>query len=183
MSRRTAVLAVGVVYVAAVVLVPSVGAPAPPGPQPVSVVNFPAVQPVSGTVNVGNLPAVQGVTGTVEVGNLPLDGEGNVKVIAAATPATHFAGYTQATFAEGSHLLTLNRACEAEYPGTTTCDAGDLLVMSPPPPPPTTVAMLIRAVGTVGGTLMTVPLSTCMSAEGQMFSCGAAPLPIACCGN
>jgi hypothetical protein len=38
---------------------------------PVSVTNFPATQPVSGTVSVGNLPAVQQVSGTVSVGNLP----------------------------------------------------------------------------------------------------------------
>jgi hypothetical protein len=37
----------------------------------VQVANFPATQPVSGTVNVGNLPATQPVSGTVAVSALP----------------------------------------------------------------------------------------------------------------
>lgn len=37
----------------------------------VSVTNFPASQPVTGTVSVGNFPATQPVSGTVNVGNLP----------------------------------------------------------------------------------------------------------------
>lgn len=37
----------------------------------VSVNNFPATQPVSGTVDVGNFPASQTVNGTVNVGNFP----------------------------------------------------------------------------------------------------------------
>jgi len=47
---------------------------------PVEVINFPAVQGVSGAVNVGNLPAVQAVSGNVQVTNLPLDADGNVRV-------------------------------------------------------------------------------------------------------
>jgi hypothetical protein len=38
---------------------------------PVTVGNFPATQPVTGTVNVGNLPTTQPVSGTVSVGNFP----------------------------------------------------------------------------------------------------------------
>ena len=37
----------------------------------VSVTNFPATQPVSGTVSVGNFPATQPVSGSVNVGNFP----------------------------------------------------------------------------------------------------------------
>lgn len=37
----------------------------------VSVTNFPATQPVSGSVSVSNLPATQPVSGTVSVGNFP----------------------------------------------------------------------------------------------------------------
>jgi hypothetical protein len=37
----------------------------------VTVLNFPAVQPVSGTVDIGNLPATQPVSGTVGVSNFP----------------------------------------------------------------------------------------------------------------
>ena len=40
-------------------------------PLPVSVGNFPASQPVTGTVSVGNFPASQPVTGTVSVINFP----------------------------------------------------------------------------------------------------------------
>ena len=47
---------------------------------PVLVTNFPAVQPVEGTVNVGNLPAVQQVEGAVAVSNLPLDVDGSLRV-------------------------------------------------------------------------------------------------------
>jgi hypothetical protein len=49
-------------------------------PAPVYVLNFPEVQPVSGTVSVDNLPAVQTVGGTVNIGNLPLDDAGAVRV-------------------------------------------------------------------------------------------------------
>lgn len=38
---------------------------------PVSVSNFPATQPVSGSVTVSNLPATQPVSGTVSVSNFP----------------------------------------------------------------------------------------------------------------
>lgn len=40
-------------------------------PLPVTVGNFPATQPVSGTVAVSNLPATQPVSGTVSVSNFP----------------------------------------------------------------------------------------------------------------
>lgn len=40
-------------------------------PLGVQVTNFPATQPVSGTVNIGNLPATQPVSGSVSVSNFP----------------------------------------------------------------------------------------------------------------
>lgn len=42
-----------------------------PSNQDVTVTNFPATQPVSGTVSVSNLPATQPVSGSVSVTNLP----------------------------------------------------------------------------------------------------------------
>lgn len=71
------------------------GAAPPPPTVPVSVMNFPAVQPVvgtvtvdnlpatqqvAGTVSVDNLPAVQAVSGTVNVGNLPFAEDGSLRV-------------------------------------------------------------------------------------------------------
>lgn len=59
-----------------------------PATQPVSgtvsVNNFPATQPVSGTVNVGNFPGTQPVSGTVSVGNFPATQAINVTQVAGA---------------------------------------------------------------------------------------------------
>jgi len=196
---RTRAVVVGLACVALVVVLAVAAAPNP-SPQPVSVVNFPATQPVSGTVQVGNLPAVQqvagtvqvgnlpalqAVTGTVNVGNLPLDAEGNLRIAQAVPPVRRLAGYTQATFPEGSGLLSLNRSCEAEYPGSLTCDRFDMVRMSPPPPVATSYAVLVAAEGTrgTGGveTFVGIPVSACMSAAGRLFDCGSGPFPVACC--
>ena len=99
-------------------------------PTQVEVTNFPAVQPVSGTVNVGNLPAVQTVSGTVSVGNLPLDGSGHVLVavqnlgssalVLHSTTATYtgdLGGRTGAT-----------QKCQAEFPGSHFVDETEIQV-------------------------------------------------------
>jgi hypothetical protein len=171
---------------------------APAKPTQVEVTNFPAVQPVSGVVNVGNLPAVQSVAGTVAVGNLPLDADGNLRVASAPPPPTiRFAGYTAATFREGTGLLALNRACHAEFSGTRVC--GGLEIVNIVPPPPVIVpdqgndpslpgyAFLVSYVqnyplagGTESGAA--VPFSSCMSALGAPFDCGGLPMVVACCG-
>jgi hypothetical protein len=118
------------------------------GPVSVAVANFPQVQPVAvdktvtvtGSVAVTNLPAVQNVAGSINVANLPLDADGNVRVGGTLTlaappiPTARFAGYTAATFSEGTGLLTLNRACHAEFLGTRVCGGIELVNMIPPPP-------------------------------------------------
>jgi len=64
----------------------------PSGTQMVSVANFPATQPVSGTVAVSNLPATQPVSGTVAVSNLPatqtVDGTVSVGNFPATQPVS-----------------------------------------------------------------------------------------------
>ncbi len=54
----------------------------------VSVSNFPATQPVSGTVAVSNLPATQPVSGTVSVGNFPATQPVSGSVSVSNFPAT-----------------------------------------------------------------------------------------------
>jgi hypothetical protein len=49
----------------------------------VSVDNLPVVQQVSGIVSIDNLPAVQQISGTVSVGNLPFSDDGSVRVVTA----------------------------------------------------------------------------------------------------
>jgi len=186
MSRRSVGLAIGVLCLAAL-LVPLVGAPPPPGPQPVSVVNFPAVQVVSGTVDVGNLPAVQEVAGTVAVGNLPLDQDGNVRVAGAtacAAAAIHFVGFTQATFMEGTGALAMSRACDAEYSASRVCDGRELFRSTPPPPEIASGGALIIVEmerDTALGPVQSI-FSTCTSSAGVVFDCPSQPYPVACCG-
>jgi hypothetical protein len=171
---------------------------------PVEVVNFPAVQGVDGVVNVGNFPAVQGVEvhgqvpveGQVDVRNLPVDADGNLRVASTRLVTVHFAGYTTATFAEGAGLLALNRACQMEFPGTRVCRGSELVDMVPAPPvivpnqggDPSQpgYAFLVsfgQQVVSLGSQEngASIPFSSCMSALGRPFDCGALPMPIGCC--
>jgi hypothetical protein len=170
---------------------------------PVEVVNFPAVQGVEGIVDVGNFPVVQGVevhgqvpiTGQADVTNLPLDAEGKLRVANTGT-AVDFAGYTTATFSEGTGLLALNMACQAEFVGTRVCEGFELIDMVPAPPVPVPdqggnpslpgYAFLVRfsQVHTSAGSPeygAMIPFSSCMSALGAPFDCGALPMVVACC--
>lgn len=73
-------VAVAVIFTAAQGYTPILLEPPTKTVSEVEVVNFPAVQPVSGTVSVGNLPSVQTVGGSVQVTNLPVDADGNLRV-------------------------------------------------------------------------------------------------------
>src|SRR6185436_910545 len=99
-------------------------------------------------VEVTNFPTVQAVSGTVDVGNLPLDTDGRLLVAGLAAPALRFAGYTSTTFAEGTGLLRLNRACVAEFPSTRVCGAFVIDQLIPPPAPAPTAAFLVSFTGT-----------------------------------
>jgi len=155
----------------------------------VSVVNFPAVQVVSGTVDVGNLPAVQEVAGTVAVGNLPLDQDGNVRVAGAtscAAAAIHFVGFTQANLDANSKLFEASRACTAEFPGARVCDYVELVESIPPPPAfPTPDAALVSFRIDAGSyDLLDI---RCIRGNGEPVFNGCASiniysLPAACCG-
>jgi hypothetical protein len=160
-------------------------------PVPVAVSNFPpevAVRAtrtvnVTGSVAVTNFPATQTVGGTVQVGNLPIDAEGNVRVagaLATARPIPHFAGLTGALFAEGTAILTLSHACNAEIAGTRLCEQQEVLLAIPPPLiPGRAVLIMYTESGTqIGGRLR----SSCMSSGGELFDCGIGPFPAACCG-
>jgi len=124
MRTRAVGVVVGVVCVAVVVVL-AVAASPNPSPQPVSVVNFPANQPVSGTVQVGNLPAVQSVAGTVQVanlpavqevagtvgvGNLPVDSEGNLRVSLQGASSD----YEVLSLLQGDVEVPINEVFESE---------------------------------------------------------------------
>lgn len=206
MNRQWLGIATGVLV--GIIVAGAIGAAPVKTASPVEVVNFPQVQGIGGTVNVGNLPAVQSVdvlgevavAGVVDVGNLPLDANGHLQVACTSAPPQpiiQFAGYTTATFAEGTGLLALNRACQAEFPRTRVCRGSELVDMIPAPPvilpnqggDPSQpgYAFLIsfgQQVVAVGSTEngAAIPFSSCMSALGRPFDCGALPLPIGCCG-
>jgi hypothetical protein len=140
----------------------------------VEVTNFPAVQAVSGTVNLANLPAVQSVSGTVSVGNLPLDAEGNLRVtgtLPVAAPMIHFVGLTGAVPRDA--VLTLNRACHQEFPGTRACTHSEIWTSIPPPPEWGGIAFVSNA-GTAG--------LACLVFTGDVTQCDSDPHPVACCG-
>jgi len=159
----------------------------------VEVTNLPAVQAVSGAVNVANLPAVQNVAGSVQVNNLPLDGGGNVRVaggLSLQEPRTkRFIGITQATVEPvalpfGPHMyavLTMNRACQAEFPGTTVC-LGRELASSAPAPPAWAGFVLYVTADHLDIAFFT---GSCLDAPGVPLSestdCTGAQ-PVACCG-
>ena len=148
-------------------------------------------------VEVTNFPAVQAVSGTVNVGNLPRDSDGRILVVGPQGPVVHFAGYTAATFAEGTGLLALNRACQLEFPGTRVCRGLEMVDMIPAPPVivpdqggdpslpgyaflTSYVQNSPTATGSEGGAV--IPFSSCMSAQGVPFDCGGLPMSVACCG-
>ena len=93
---------------------------APTKPAQVEVVNFPPVQPVSGTVNVGNLPTVQSVAGTVAVGNLPVDADGRVLVaVQGGASGALVLHSTTATYQGNLGGRTgATQKCQAEFTGS-----------------------------------------------------------------
>jgi len=161
------------------------------GPVPVSVANFPQVQPVAidktvnvtGSVAVTNFPLVQQVAGTVNVGNLPVDAEGAIRVtgtLAAPPPPPHFVTRTTATFPTGGNDLArtfdMSRACDSEFPGTRLCEDVELFRTIPPP--------------TLDGTVWVFTAHSCCSSIGIQLNCyGAEGMTdctgspsVACCG-
>jgi hypothetical protein len=151
-------------------------------PTQVEVTNFPAVQPVNGTVNVGNLPAVQSVAGSVAVSNLPIDAAGNVRIsgILAPAPAIHFIGVTTAIFYIDAGPLNLSRECNAEIPNTRMCDYEELFKTMPPPNLPPFVLLSAE--------YATLPNTVCISGAGDTYNqvgqpvCPFEQFPAACCG-
>ena len=143
-------------------------------PSQVEVTNFPAVQPVTGTVAVDNLPAVQSVAGSVTVGNLPMDADGNLKVAAVvvAPRAIRFVRFTQKTFDTSPGSVALSNACNDEMPGTRACLQEEILTSIPPAP-----------LGWDWVYLSTTGVGqNCMSSSGFLSSCNGLTLPVACCG-
>jgi len=199
MSKRSVALSVGAGCLVAVAVV-ATGAAPPPSPQPVSVVNFPATQSVSGTVQVGNLPTVQTVAGTVQVGNLPgvqevngtvtvdnlpLDQDGNVAVggtLSCAPSTIRYVGITESTFTYNLTLYAWSRACAAEFPGTRVCEVLEIARSIPPPEEWATGGVLaIEANADPSG--RTIMDNACVQNSG-VEDCNNLPptLPIACCG-
>jgi len=130
---------------------------APAKPSQVEVTNFPAVQPVNGTVNVGNLP---------------LDGDGNVRVTAAPKEA-HFVGITTLAFPK-SGALPLSRGCNVEFSGTRLCDIKEVVRTMPIPDPWSQPLVYVGS----GDSLS----PSCMGSDGGLFLCGGGEAPVACCG-
>ena len=127
-------------------------------------------------VEVTNFPAVQPVNGTVNVGNLPLDGDGNVRVT-VAPKEVHFVGITTSTFPR-SGALPMSRGCNAEFSGTRLCDIKEVVRTIPTPD------AWSQPVLWVGSGDALSPL--CMDSEGSVFGvtsgCGG-DNPVACCGS
>jgi hypothetical protein len=165
------------------------------GPVPVSVANFPQVQPVqvdktvtvTGSVAVTNLPAVQQVAGMLNVGNLPLDGDGNLRTSGAvliATPQSHVVGITTTLFSltpTYPRILTLSRGCQAEFPGSRVCFQGEPMTTIPPPPEWSGAVWLVERPDALNF------YSACYTSDGQSVPCKQNPwdpdaLPAICCG-
>jgi len=123
-------------------------------------------------VEVTNFPAVQPVNGTVNVGNLPLDGDGNVRVTAAPKEA-HFVGITTLAFPK-SGALPLSRGCNAEFSGTRLCDIKEVVRTMPTPDPWSQPLVYVGS----GDSLS----PSCMNSDGGLFLCGGGEAPVACCG-
>ena len=111
----------------------------------VSVVNWPVVQTVDGTVNVGNLPPVQDVSGSVEVTNLPAVQQvtGAVEIMnlpgSSGPPQFAFVGITTAKFdgsGNGGGWLAMTGACAADYPGSRMAFSDEVMASVNPPVPP-----------------------------------------------
>lgn len=136
-------------------------------------------------VEVTNFPAVQTVAGSVEVANLPLDQDGNVKVAnAASTPAQiHAVGITAALVGPGASaplgLLTMNRACAAEFPATRACGLEEAFRSIPAPPTWDGLVWIVQAFETGN--------AQCYSSDGVGAPCkpevsDTGLHPILCCG-
>ncbi len=136
---------------------------APAKPSQVEVTNFPTVQAISGTVS-----------GTVNVGNLPLDESGNLRTACAVTvvqPRIHFVGITQASvYSDDAEALTLNRTCDAEFPGTRACERSEVLLMVPVP------SLWSQPIIWTNGRACITPQG------GTLLSCNGNTAPVACCG-
>jgi hypothetical protein len=154
----------------------------------VAVRNFPLTVNVRGTVDVGNFPTTQNVAGTVEVNNLPLDRDGNLKVAGGVTllqPQTrHFIGISGAAVEQAPGgfygpvypLLSMSRACQAEFPRTIPCTFEEISTSIQAPPE--WDGYVLYGTGfndpSFGG-------GRCIASDGQQFNC-TGPQRVACCG-
>jgi hypothetical protein len=174
------VVAVGVMFTGAQAqrIAPEPTAPVSK-PAQVEVINFPAVQPVNGTVNVGNLPAVQEVAGTVSISNLPT----------TCPTQAHFIGYTTTGISTDSlhspEVLAIMRQCAEEVPGTRVCNLQEYLDSIPVPPEFTSAGALlwIQINSTVGTSSLHMG---CVAPSGIFADCRSDLMPqpnvVACCG-
>ena len=148
----------------------------------------PQAHPNPMPVRVTNFPATQSVNGTVQVGNLPLDANGNVRVKAGSPSASgelHCVGVTAATFPPDSGILTLSRACNAEFAGSRICLTESVLGSLPPPPEWTGFAASVNGFG--GEFTRTECMQSDGKTEGGLFtSCDfgvSEPIRVTCCGT
>jgi len=168
---------------------------------PVTVANFPQVQPVqvdktvnvTGSVAVINLPAVQQVAGTVNVGNLPLNQDGNLRVtgtLASLPAAASFVGFTSPAPLSVLTALQGSRLCSQEIPGSRLCSIAECYRSIPAPPEFPT-----QMLGTGWARLMeaeipphSAPALICIRSDGEVeaSACtlitGLTETPFACCG-
>jgi hypothetical protein len=139
-------------------------------------------------VEVTNFPAVQPVSGSVEVGNLPLDPDGSVRVAGLSAPATiRFVGFSQQTFlipqtcCDRLPVFQMNRACDASFQGSRACDYLEM-IRSIPPLPEFPVATPLIAMQGAAAPVLDVQ-GTCIHEDGTIGGCaGVGPFPVACCG-
>jgi hypothetical protein len=98
----------------------------------------------------------------VEVSNFP-----------ACPGIVHFVGFTT-TSIDASYVLTLNRACHDEFPGTRAC--GFFELRNSIPPPPTWSGEVFVGHPTI------YDAAECISSPGGLVGCTGPPYPVACCG-
>jgi hypothetical protein len=159
-----------------------------PAPVSVAVANIKPVQPVQVQKPVT-------VTGSVAVTNLPLDSEGNLRISSgppAGRPGLRFVGITRTTFSDGFDgvgVLTLTRACGAEFPATRLCQLSEILLDTIPGPPEWPGLVRVTGAGQIlatGGGIGQP--SACLRSTGLVMDCsfsndGPGPWPAACCGE
>lgn len=125
---------------------------------PVSVLNFPGSQLVSGTVTVGNFPHTVTVAGTV--------------ITQPASPRV--VGFTTTGFLEPAQSLALTRACSDEFPGARVCETSEVFRSVPAP-----------ASWPVQAYVMTPSFlqNDCMTETGQVLTACSTTVsaPAACC--